>query len=98
MKIVYSTNTIYKLGGIEIVTVVKANALAAIPGNQVWIAVADNRAASIISLKNVSVIDLALYLTTIIVAIAIPLSIYGKSADFTVGDWNSCSTKSIQMW
>ena len=62
MKIVYSTNTIYKLGGIEIVTVVKANALAAIPGNQVWIAVADNRAASIISLKNVSVIDLALYL------------------------------------
>lgn len=35
MKIVYCTDTISHMGGIEIVTIAKANALAAIPGNQV---------------------------------------------------------------
>ena len=39
MKIVYCINSIRLLGGIERVTVVKANALAEVPGNEVYIAV-----------------------------------------------------------
>ena len=61
MKIVYCTDTISQMGGIEIVTIAKANALAAIPGNQVWIAVSDNKQPSIMSLKNVKVLDLAVH-------------------------------------
>lgn len=41
MKIVYCINSISHLGGMERVTVAKANALAAIPGNEVWIAYTD---------------------------------------------------------
>lgn len=61
MRIVYCTDTIFQLGGIEIVTINKANALAQIPGNQVWIIVADNKYSAITLLKNVSVIDLAVH-------------------------------------
>ena len=61
MKIVFCTDTIFQLGGIEIVTINKANALAQIPGNQVWIIVADNKYSAITLLKNVSVIDLAVH-------------------------------------
>lgn len=39
MKIVYCINSIRVLGGIERVTMVKANALAEVPGNEVYIAV-----------------------------------------------------------
>ena len=45
MKIAYCTDTIDRLGGIEVVTLAKANALALVPGNQVWIIVAITRQA-----------------------------------------------------
>lgn len=61
MKIVYCTDIIYKMGGLEIITIIKANALAEIPGNQVWIALADNRYSAIVRLKKVSVLDLAVH-------------------------------------
>lgn len=41
MNIVYCINSISHIGGIARVTVAKANALAAIPGNKVWIAYTD---------------------------------------------------------
>lgn len=43
MRIVYCTDSIRYLGGIQRVTVTKANALAEIPGNEVWIVVTDNK-------------------------------------------------------
>lgn len=43
MKIVYCLNSIRYLGGIQRVTVVKANALAEIEDNEVYIAVTDNK-------------------------------------------------------
>ena len=43
MKIVYCLNSIRYLGGIQRVTVVKANALADIEGNEVYIVVTDNK-------------------------------------------------------
>jgi len=46
MKIVYCVNSIRYTGGIQRVTVVKANALAEIPGNEVYIVVTDNKAGS----------------------------------------------------
>ena len=61
MKIVYCTDTISRMGGIEIVTIAKANALAAIPGNQVWIAVSDFKHPAIMQLTNVKVLDLAIH-------------------------------------
>lgn len=42
MKIVYSINSIRGLGGIQKVTLLKANALAEIPNNDVYIIVTDN--------------------------------------------------------
>lgn len=42
MKIVYSINSIRGLGGIQKVTLLKANALAEIPDNDVYIIVTDN--------------------------------------------------------
>ena len=39
MKIVYSLDTLSVVGGLERVTVIKANALAALPGNEVYIIV-----------------------------------------------------------
>jgi glycosyltransferase involved in cell wall biosynthesis len=44
MKIVYCVNSIRYLGGIQRVTVVKANALAELPGNEVYVVVTDNKA------------------------------------------------------
>ena len=41
MKIVYCINSISHMGGIARVVVEKANALAAIEGNEVWIAYTD---------------------------------------------------------
>lgn len=61
MRIVYCTDSIYNMGGIEIVTIAKANALAEIPDNQVWIALADNSFSAITRLKKVSVLDLAVH-------------------------------------
>ena len=43
MKIVYCLNSIRYLGGIQRVTVVKANALADLEGNEVYIVVTDNK-------------------------------------------------------
>lgn len=48
MKIVYCLNSIRYLGGIQRVTIVKANALAALSGNNVYIVVTDNRAGTLI--------------------------------------------------
>lgn len=42
MRIVYSTNSVTHVGGIERVTIAKANALSLIAGNEVWIVVTDN--------------------------------------------------------
>lgn len=43
MKIVYCTDSICYAGGIQTVTICKANALALIPNNTVWIIVTDNK-------------------------------------------------------
>lgn len=43
MKIVYCLNSIRYLGGIQRVTIVKANALAEVVGNEVYIIVTDNK-------------------------------------------------------
>lgn len=43
MKIAYCVNSIRYIGGIQRVTVVKANALAEIPGNEVYLLVTDNK-------------------------------------------------------
>ena len=43
MKIVYCVNSIRSLGGIQRVTIVKANALAEVEGNEVYIAVSDHK-------------------------------------------------------
>lgn len=61
MKIVYCADTIYTFGGLEIVTILKANALARVPGNQVWIVVTDNKYSTITRLEKVNVLDLAVH-------------------------------------
>ncbi len=43
MKIVYCTDSIRHLGGIQRVTAIKAAALAAVEGNEVWVVVTDNK-------------------------------------------------------
>lgn len=43
MKIVYCTDTVCYPGGIQRITIAKANALADIKGNDVWIVVSDNK-------------------------------------------------------
>ena len=43
MKIVYCLNSIRYLGGIQRVTITKANALASVDGNEVYVIVTDNR-------------------------------------------------------
>ena len=48
MKIAYCVNSIRYLGGIQRVTVVKANALAEIPGNEVYIIATDNKNGPIV--------------------------------------------------
>ena len=46
MKIVYCIDSIAGIGGIQRVTVSKANALSSVPGYTVWIVVADNSGES----------------------------------------------------
>ncbi len=59
MKIVYCTDTICYPGGIQIVTITKANALADIDGNEVWIVVTDNKKNVITTVSDkVHIIDL----------------------------------------
>ena len=62
MKIVYCINSIRLLGGIERVTVVKANALAEVPGNEVYIAVLTDKKGCYTEVPSpkVKVVDLAL--------------------------------------
>lgn len=62
MKIVYCINSIRVLGGIERVTVVKANALAEVPGNEVYIAVLTDKKGCYTEVPSpkVKVVDLAL--------------------------------------
>ena len=61
VKIVYCLNSIGKLGGTEKITITKANALARIPGNQVWIIVASGEEPPLLPLENVSVVYLDLH-------------------------------------
>lgn len=59
MKIVYCTDSLNHLGGIQRVTTVKASALAGITGNQVYIVTAEGNGKSIFPLDSqVRVIDL----------------------------------------
>ncbi len=58
MNIVYCIDVAYNLSGTDIVSIAKANALAAIPGNKVWIVSAGNPRSLLKRLKQVSVTDL----------------------------------------
>lgn len=59
MKIVYCLNSICYFGGIERVTISKANALAEMPGNEVWIIVTENYFAPVLPLsEKVRLVDL----------------------------------------
>ena len=58
MKIVYCTDIVYELSGIDVITITKANALAEVPGNHVWIVVAGNPRSLMSRLKKVSLIEL----------------------------------------
>ena len=60
MKIAYCLNSIRYLGGIQRVTIVKANALASIPGNEVYVIVTDNKKGEIMGVldEKVHLIDL----------------------------------------
>lgn len=58
MNIVYCIDAVYSLSGTDIVTIAKANALASIPGNRVWVVTAGNPRSLMHRLKNVSVTDL----------------------------------------
>ena len=59
MKIVYCTDSICYLGGIQRITIAKASALADIPDNEVWIAVTDNRKNPVLPINpKVHIIDL----------------------------------------
>lgn len=59
MKIAYCLNSICTRGGMEMVTIVKANALAAMPENEVYIIVTDNKGVPMSPLSpKVHLIDL----------------------------------------
>ena len=58
MKIVYCTDTVCYPGGIQMVTMAKANALAKVPGNEVWIVVTDHTKPPLISLEDVHLVNL----------------------------------------
>ena len=59
MKIVYCTDSICYPGGIQRITVAKANALAEIKGNEVWIVVTDNKLKPVLQLNpKVHLVDL----------------------------------------
>ena len=60
MRVVYCLDSINYVGGIQKVTVTKANALAREPGNEVWVIVADNSGRRVFELLPcVHFIDLA---------------------------------------
>lgn len=63
MKIVYCSNTVCKRGGIEMVTLCKANALARIPDNQVWIVVTEDVTTPVMNLDHVTVVNLGINYT-----------------------------------
>lgn len=58
MKIVYCTDTICHPGGIQVVTMVKARALARIPDNQVWIIVSEKITTPMMEPTGVHIVDL----------------------------------------
>ena len=59
MRIVYCTDSICYPGGIQTVTITKANELSKIEGNEVWIIATDNKREPIENIeKNVHLIDL----------------------------------------
>lgn len=59
MKIVYCTDSICYAGGIQRITIAKANALSQIEGNEVWIIVTDNKQKPVLSINpEVHIIDL----------------------------------------
>lgn len=59
MKIVYCTDSICYAGGIQRITIAKANALAQIEGNEIWIIVTDNKQRPVLPIDNkVHIIDL----------------------------------------
>lgn len=61
MKIVYCLNAICYGGGTERVTIAKANALAEIEGNEVWILVTDNKYAPALPIsEKVHLVDLGI--------------------------------------
>ena len=61
MRIVYVADSIRRIGGIQRVTVAKANALAELPGNDVWILVADTSGEQVYGLSPlVKVVDLGI--------------------------------------
>lgn len=51
MRIVYCLDSINGVGGIQRVALIKANSLAALPENEVWIIVADNSGKRFLSLS-----------------------------------------------
>lgn len=59
MNIVFCTDIVYELSGVDVTTITKANAFSEIPGNRVWIVVSGNPRSLVHRLKNVSVIDLS---------------------------------------
>lgn len=59
MKIVYCSHSICHVGGMERILIAKANALAALEGNEVWIAVTDNKKPPVLPIdERVHVADL----------------------------------------
>lgn len=59
MKVVYCTDTVCCPGGTQLVTIVKANALAEIDGYEVWIVVTDNKGESMLPISDkVHLVDL----------------------------------------
>ena len=58
MKIVYCTDTVCYPGGIQMVTMAKANALAKVSGNEVWIVVTDHIKPPLLSLDDVHLVNL----------------------------------------
>lgn len=61
MKIVYCLDSINNIGGIQRVTVTKANALSESPGNEIWVIVADNSGTRVFDVSpKVHFVDLAI--------------------------------------
>ena len=59
MRIVYCTDSICYPGGIQRITVAKANALAEVDGNEVWIVVTDNKRTPVLPIADkVHLVDL----------------------------------------